>query len=297
MAEYLSAGSSSRVILKDSTTWDLWLANIESIALSYEVWDLCNPELEAAPKPLEEPKEPDIEKTKEEYKEDWFQVYQATYLQWTSKNSRYVKKRQGLNIVVTAIRNSVHANYQPFIIDYKTPYELLRNLRQRFASECDPTNAARLRQLWRTLDRGLERNTDIDKWLLNWETVQARCKRAKMPEANDASTQFLNAISVMSPRFHETWTLRLQDKNDITFTELLNRYRAHWKITYGKPVASQRGISKAAFSTWQGHEEAKPEQVSFSIKPCPCGVNGGKHAPWRCWEMYDEYKPATYERN
>ena len=297
MAEYLSAGSSSRVILKDSTTWDSWLANIESIALSYEVWDLCNPELEAAPKPLEEPKEPDIEKTKEEYKEDWFQVYQATHLQWTSKNSRYVKKRQGLNIVVTAIRNSVHANYQPFIIDYKTPYELLRNLRQRFASECDPTNAARLRQLWRTLDRGLERNTDIDKWLLNWETVQARCKRAKMPEANDASTQFLDAISVMSPGFHETWTLRLQDKNDITFTELLNRYRAHWKITYGKPVASQRGISKAAFSTWQGHEEAKPEQVSFSTKPCPCGVNGGKHAPWRCWEIYDEYKPATYERN
>jgi hypothetical protein len=44
-------------------------------------------------------------------------------------------------------------------------------------------------------------------------------------------------------------------------------------------------------------EEAKPEQVSFSTKPCPCGVNGGKHAPWRCWEMYDEYKPATYERN
>lgn len=80
MAEYLSAGSSSRVILKDSTTWDSWLANIESIALSYEVWDLCNPELEAAPKPLEEPKEPDIEKTKEEYKEDWFQVYQATHL-------------------------------------------------------------------------------------------------------------------------------------------------------------------------------------------------------------------------
>ena len=72
MAEYLSAGSSSRVILKDSTTQDSWLANIESIVLSYEVWDLYNPELEAALKLLEEPKELDIKKTKEEYKEDQF---------------------------------------------------------------------------------------------------------------------------------------------------------------------------------------------------------------------------------
>ncbi|KAG0159436.1 hypothetical protein PDIDSM_6958 [Penicillium digitatum] len=100
-----------------------------------------------------------------------------------------------------------------------------------------------LRQQWRQLDRGLDRNTDIDKWLTSWETMQKWCKRAKMPEANDVKNQFLDAISVMSPNFHETWVLRLQDKGDIEFTELLNRYKAHWKITYGKQ-ASQRGSQK-----------------------------------------------------
>ncbi|OQD94372.1 hypothetical protein PENSOL_c026G06935 [Penicillium solitum] len=103
---------------------------------------------------------------------------------------------------------------------------------------CDPTNAARLRQQWRNLDRGLDRNVDIDKWLLNWETIQARCKRAKMPEADATPTYFLDAISVMSPAFHENWTLRLQDRPETSFTELLNRYKAHWSITHGKPAVT-----------------------------------------------------------
>ena len=72
-----------------------------------------------------------------------------------------------------------------------------------------------------------------------------------MPEVDDAPTQFLDAILVILPRFYEIQTLRLQDKEDIGFTKLLNRYRAYWKITYGKlAAANQRGISKAAFSTW-----------------------------------------------
>lgn len=120
--------------------------------------------------------------------------------------------------MATAIKNSLHPSYQTFIT-CDTPWKLLRNLRQRFAPECVPTYAAKLRQQWRNLDRGLNRNTDIEKWLLNWETIQVRCARAGMSEANDATAQFLDAISIMSPGFHETWTLRFEDKN-VEFSEL-----------------------------------------------------------------------------
>ncbi|KGO76701.1 hypothetical protein PITC_090550 [Penicillium italicum] len=227
MAEYLSGGSSPSVILKDSATWDVWLANIESIALSFEVWDLCNPELEVAPKALEEPEEPDIDTIKEKHKEDWFPVYQAAHIQWTSQYT------------------DVHRNYQPAIIDYQTPWALLRHLRQKFATECDPTKVAKLRQLWRTLDRGLHRNTDIEKWLSNWETVQAR----------------LTGISPMA----------------------------------SKPPT--KGVSPSP--PWHGHEEAKPtnEERPFDMRPCLCGGNNGRHSVWKCWEVYDEFKLVTYERN
>ncbi|QQK44989.1 Polynucleotidyl transferase, ribonuclease H fold [Penicillium digitatum] len=136
-------------------------------------------------------------------------------------------------------------------------------------------------------------------WLTSWETMQKWCKRAKMPEANDVKNQFLDAISVMSPNFHETWVLRLQDKGDIEFTELLNRYKAHWKITYGKQ-ASQRGISKAVFATWQGHEEVKPnetkqEETPLGDRACPCGRGFKKHQPWKCWEIFEDIRPKNYK--
>ncbi|KAG0153443.1 hypothetical protein PDIDSM_5296 [Penicillium digitatum] len=120
-----------------------------------------------------------------------------------------------------------------------------------------------------------------------------------MPEANDVKNQFLDAISVMSPNFHETWVLRLQDKGDIEFTELLNRYKAHWKITYGKQ-ASQRGISKAVFATWQGHEEVKPnetkqEETPLGDRACPCGRGFKKHQPWKCWEIFEDIRPKNYK--
>ena len=55
-----------------------------------------------------------------------------------------------------------------------------------------------------------------------------------MLEVDDAKNQFLKAISVMSPGFYEIWVLRLQDNNDIPFADIINRYRAYWKIIYGK---------------------------------------------------------------
>lgn len=83
------------------------------------------------------------------------------------------------------------------------------NLHKRFAPESDPTYKTKLRQQWRNLDRGLDRNTDIEKWLLNWESLYQSCKKVRMPEAEDATNQFLEAISIMSPGFYEIWALRV----------------------------------------------------------------------------------------
>ncbi|KAJ5421100.1 hypothetical protein N7465_003619 [Penicillium sp. CMV-2018d] len=253
MTDFLSASSSSRVILKDSATWNSWLANIESIAVQYDVWELCDPTTEKEPTLLKTPTSViTVEEAEVKYGTKWVETLQMLQTQYTIRNADYIRQKKGMYLVATAIRNSVHTNYQPFIIDQKTPRDLLKYLRQRFLPECDTTTAARLRQLWGTVDCGLDKNTDIDKWLLNWETVQARYKRAKIPEADDAPRQFLDAISVMSPGFHEIWTLRMLDKakeeaNQVTFTELLNRYKAHWSITYGNQATSTKGVSKAAF--------------------------------------------------
>ena len=288
-----SATQSSRVILSDSTNWESWISTIRSIAEQYSIWQLCDPEIPDQPEVPDEPEAPTIEDAKKNYPDEWYQVMKIQQSEWTTKVTNHKKQIQGLNHVATAIKNSLHPSYQVFIT-YDTPWKLLRNLRQRFAPECDPTYAAKLRQQWRSLDRGLDRSTDIDKWLLNWETIQVRCARAGMREAEDASVQFLDAISVMSPIFHEVWTTK---ERDVSFPELLTRYKAHWAITHGK-ASTQRGMSKAVFSTWQGSEEAPSEKQPLSQRSCPCGSRSkGRHPAWKCWAAYETGRPDGYKVN
>ncbi|KAI2685533.1 hypothetical protein LCP963914a_4860 [Penicillium roqueforti] len=294
------SAASSRVILKDTESWDAWLSYIKAIAVAYKVWDQCNPSLKEEERPKLEPPEEiiSVKDAIKEYPEHWFNVRLSLKADWDAENRAYQSKLQALDLVAVAIRQSVDTPYQPFIIDIPSPLELMLNLHKRFAPESDPTYKTKLRQQWRNLDRGLDRNTDIEKWLLNWESLYQSCKKARMPEAEDATNQFLEAISIMSPGFYETWALRVQDNQDIPFFEIMTWYKAHWKITYGRPAA-QRGISKAAFSTWQGNEEAKPIEArndGLERRPCPCGrVKSRVHMPWACWEIYEDRRPANYQ--
>ncbi|KAJ5277781.1 hypothetical protein N7524_003934 [Penicillium chrysogenum] len=210
MSNYtLSANSSSRVTLKDSSNWELWLSTIKTIAEQFEIWDLCDPESDTEPVLPKEPIEPSWEDLKRDHPMDWFHVYGVMNTQYERKLSTYKKKLQGRKIVANAIRQSIHEQYQVFI-DQETPWGLLRNLRQRLSPDCDPTYKAGLRAAWRNLDRGLDKETDIDKWLLNWQTLQKRCVKAGITEASEASIQFLEAISVMSPEFYAAWIVSVE---------------------------------------------------------------------------------------
>ncbi|KAJ5826563.1 hypothetical protein N7447_003326 [Penicillium robsamsonii] len=279
MSEYALLAPSSRVILKDALTWKPWIASIKGIAEQFGIWELCDPKNKTQPEVPKEPEEPSIEDAKKKHPDDWYET---------------IKLEQAI---------CVDPRLQAFIPSYTTPWELLRNLRQKFVPECDPIYAAQLRKRWRNLDQGLDgldRNTDIDKWLLNWETLQARCADIGYIDAKEASIQFLHAISAMSPEFYEIWTLRLEDKKDVDFSELLTRYKVHWSISHGKSGggAPQRSVSKATFSTRQGHEEAKPkpakEHVPIEQRSCPCGSKS-RHAPWKCWAAYESDKPAGFK--
>ncbi|OQD62008.1 hypothetical protein PENPOL_c014G07268 [Penicillium polonicum] len=167
------SAASSRIILKDTDTWNSWLLYIKAIAIAYEVWDQCDPTLKEEKRPkLEKPEEIiSIEEAMKEYPENWFYVRQSLRSDWDTKHKAYLSKIKGLLIVASAIRQSIDDSYRPLIDDLETPLELMLDLHKRFTPESDPTYKARLRQQWRNLDRGLDRHTDIDKWLLEWQTI------------------------------------------------------------------------------------------------------------------------------
>ncbi|KAJ5264688.1 hypothetical protein N7505_007481 [Penicillium chrysogenum] len=155
----------------------------------FEIWDLCDPEEDKEPALPKEPAEPDWEELQKKHPTDWYHVYGVLNAQYERKLSAYKRKLQGRKLVANAIRQSIHENYQVFI-DQETPWGLLRNLRQRLSHDCDPKYKSSLQSAWRNLDRGLDKNTDIDKWLLNWQTLQRRCEKAGIAEASEASIQF-----------------------------------------------------------------------------------------------------------
>jgi hypothetical protein len=116
MSDYtLSANSSSRVTLKDSSDWEAWIVTIKGIADQFKVWDLCDPKHDKEPPLPELPMKPDWKKVKEAIGEDWYQVYNIENDEYKDKVRAHEKKLQGLNVVATAIRNSLHQDYHVFI--------------------------------------------------------------------------------------------------------------------------------------------------------------------------------------
>ncbi|KAJ5138735.1 uncharacterized protein N7515_003583 [Penicillium bovifimosum] len=260
----IPASLHARVILKDSSSWELWLFAMKAIATSHGVWDLCNPEKETQPDLPEPPIEPTTEWLMKTYPETWEKMVTTKNADYDRQKATYDKKIAGVHQMEWEIRNSLHSKYQVFI-DQDTAWGLMRNLRQRLAPECDPTYKASLRSQWRNLDRGLDKGTDIEEWLNNWQSLQRRCAKAGITEAKEAQIQFLEAVSVMSPDFHAVWidsveknsadATKSSAQRDADFNNLIRRYKAHWDITHGKSNL-QKGVSKAVFSTWQGHQEA-----------------------------------------
>ncbi|KAI2732946.1 hypothetical protein CBS147339_9998 [Penicillium roqueforti] len=324
MADYhpLSA-IPSRVILKDSSNWALWLTTIQAIAQTYNIWDYCNPKLEKEPDRPVAPIAPKWEDVKKEYGNDWYNVFNVLNGEYQEKKTTYNRGLQGFNVVANAIKSNVLPTHQAFLTQ-DSPWALLRNLRQRYAPECDPMYRSNLRVEWNNLDRGLDRNTNIEKWLLKWETLYTRCVAAEVSEAKDAAMQFLQAIITISPEF---FAARLKDvqqslsqektqqERTIEFSELLSHYKTQWDGTIGRQ-ATQKGMSKAVFSTWQGHQEAQPVSTNensgtgnskrakstndtpFFRKKCPCGSRGKyDHPAWKCWGAYPEMMPEGYNQD
>lgn len=79
------------------------------------------------------------------------------------------------------------------------------------------------------LDRRLDKNTDINKWLLNWELTRSECAKAGIHGATEAAAidQFLDAILDMLPAFYNLWVLRMEMRLETTIADLIVQYRSN----------------------------------------------------------------------
>jgi hypothetical protein len=210
MEDITLSAASSRVILKDAASWNPWLIGIKTLAQKHKVWTYCNPELEAEPVIPTAPETLSMEECKKMDEKNWVQVAAMR----EREIERNEKLESGIYSVAYAIQSSVHRQYQTLLME-ESPWALLRGLRRRFDPKQDPTYATRLRYQWSTIDRGLDRGTDIEKWLQNWENIQGECVKAGITDNIGASAHFLHAIAIMSPTFYEIWSLKAETEREI----------------------------------------------------------------------------------
>ncbi|KAJ5748146.1 uncharacterized protein N7511_009842 [Penicillium nucicola] len=273
--------------LKDSSQWRVWYKRVKAFAVQRSVWDLCNPEVEIShrPRALIEPIEPEYpQQGSQENKKDWRDLLEV----YKIKANRWEKQRKGLNEVNELIIIYLDTSIRDAVLEYDTPYDRLVYLSQRFARS--HAYKEEIRMKWRAFS--IQKPIgDIEKWLISWDELREQAMTLELPEVQSANQDFLQAIKEVLPIW---WQAKYEDivmnRTIIDTRKLIESFRSiHREISTTMPTSP---TLKGSFSTWQGHQEAKQEDVPFDKRPCPCGMKN--HGPAKCYFLNEAVRPRSF---
>jgi len=284
--------------LKDSPQWLTWFAKVQLYAMQKNVWDLCNPDPPTTTEsqairsiPLQEPVEPEYPEDGDDKDRriwrDRMDVYKMKYTKWE-------KQAKGLSDVNEYILTYLDPMHHLALITYRTPYERLVYLKTRFARST--AYEEEIRMNWKVF--AMQKPTgDIEQWLQKWNSLREQAISLGISDA-DSNRDFLHAVKEVLPIW---WQGKYQeivmDKKKYDTRDLLESFRAMNREIGVKTVTSTNA-PKSAFSTWQGHREAKPEakqeKLPFEKRKCPCGNGHPHHKVANCWLMNEAIRPEGY---
>ncbi|KAJ5827830.1 hypothetical protein N7447_004593 [Penicillium robsamsonii] len=141
---------------------------------------------------------------------------------------------------------------------------------------------------------------DIEKWLQKWNSLREQAISLGINDG-DANRDFLHAVKEVLPIW---WQGKYQEivmeKKPYDTRDLLESFRTINR-EIGVQVVSSTTPPKGAFSTWQGHQEAKPEakqeNTPVEKRKCPCGNTHSKHKVATCWLLNEAIRPEGYVLN
>ncbi|OQE34373.1 hypothetical protein PENCOP_c018G00907 [Penicillium coprophilum] len=278
--------------LKDSPQWLTWYARVQLYATQKNVWDHCDPNTPPAERPetLKEPIEPeypeDGSETDRIYWRDRMDIYKLRIARWEKQAKRLSDVNE---YILTYLDSMHHLN----LIGYHTPYDKLVYLKSRFARS---TTYKEFRMKWKVFARQ-KPTGDIELWLQQWNSLREQAISLGI-NVGDANRDFLHAVKEVLPIW---WQGKYQeiviDKKVYDTRDLIESFRA-MNREIGAPKVSSTTPPKGAFSTWQGHQEAKPqasqasqENLPFERRKCPCGHTHPKHRVTECWVLNEAIRP------
>ncbi|MGV2419216.1 MAG UNVERIFIED_CONTAM: hypothetical protein MIJ72_06955 [Staphylococcus saprophyticus] len=141
---------------------------------------------------------------------------------------------------------------------------------------------------------------DIEEWLQQWNSLREQAVSLGINDG-DANRDFLHTVKEVLPIW---WQGKYQeivmDKKVYDTRDLLESFRAINR-EIGVQTVSSTTAPKSAFSTWQGHQEAKPEvkqeKLPFKKRRYPCGSTHPRHKVATCYIMNEAIRPEGYTLN
>lgn len=262
--------STTKVILATPSDWREWYQLIKSSAGYAKVWEYINPDTKPEDLPvLTEPEFPtpatvkgnaatyaQLSKDEQEELKEMRKEYRRLF-------KIYEKKTDALYEISKNIQGSIDRSHLYLLEDKLEPRDMLVSLRERLA----PTEIVRERTLiakYRKLQK-ITDDTDIDKWLRDWQTIFTQCKTANIPDVQGtrAVTDFLVAISKIDSSFADIQLDKVDEleskgkKTEIpTLYDILDIYERRRQLR-----SSEKKTSRQAFATFKGRPHDQDNQI------------------------------------
>ena len=167
------------IILTSTDIWDDWLGNVRRLALSADIWDHVNPDMQEDEVPLlEKPDLPTYSQVKEDAttfanlnaaeKEEWNRLN----CQYSEDNDEYKRKRKALNDLVGRIQDTIDRKGIAYITKCNTPYQMLQKLKTKFCAT-EETREIELAAKFRQHLYSVPKSSNIEDWLIELERIHA----------------------------------------------------------------------------------------------------------------------------
>jgi Reverse transcriptase (RNA-dependent DNA polymerase) len=283
MASSTSSSVTKTVVILDTPTdWHEWLFFVEKKAHEANIAEHINISTETGPTALKEPTRPSYQDVKEgatkltELGPVELSMYNILRDEYKTDLSSYEKKRKALIELVDLILSTISRQNLTYVLDKKTPWEMLTALKLRVA----PTDRVRKLELIRQYQelKKAPRSQYIDGWLLKWEKTYTEAEKLALPDVQDdrATYDFLLAVKSIDSVYAATHEVLLNEKLKTkeklpTVHEAIADFRNHLRLNR----AADKSYSHSAFATYNGEAQNQPKEQQNSMpgawsKPCLC---------------------------
>ncbi|QLI71373.1 Retrovirus-related Pol polyprotein from transposon TNT 1-94 [Metarhizium brunneum] len=206
--------ASSRVILKGSGNWDVWISVIRKFAKNQQVWDYINPDVVQKPSltPPVEPTPGQVQENAAEIQQlqgDSLSKFQILEARHRSQLQIYKDKAKALATLQEYIVKTVGKYYDIIAKEDDTAKELtiLRN-------RVKPTDWARESEVTDRYYATLKEvsRTKVETWISKWQVTLNEAKNLDLPDVRGLrpTRHFLKAVNAVDPTFSKVWINQME---------------------------------------------------------------------------------------